>query len=172
VHRFEGTVNQFTGDGIMALFGTHRPRGPSPTRHPGGLRDAGGPERLRAELDRQQGIDLKLRIGVHTGEVVVAAIGDNLRMDYTAQTRRTWPPGFQAMAPLGGASVSEQTIAASRDTSTARIWERFRSGRESARPHIPATGAEVEALLDEAKGRHLARLVGRDRELHFLQRGC
>ena len=86
VHRFEGTVNQYTGDGIMALFGApiahedHAQRACFTALH---LRDA-----LRAfgqELRREYGLDFQTRIGLNSGEVVVGKIGDDLRMDYTAQ---------------------------------------------------------------------------------------
>ncbi len=86
VHRFEGTVNQYTGDGIMALFGApiahedHAQRACYAALH---LRDA-----LRAyaqQLRRERGLVLSTRIGVNSGDVVVGKIGDDLRMDYTAQ---------------------------------------------------------------------------------------
>ncbi|MBI3784019.1 MAG: zinc ribbon domain-containing protein [Deltaproteobacteria bacterium] len=86
VHRFEGTVNQYTGDGIMALFGApitheyHAQRACYAALH---LRDA-----LKAyadELRRTAGVSLSTRIGINSGEVVVGRIGDDLRMDYTAQ---------------------------------------------------------------------------------------
>ena len=86
VHRFEGTVNQYTGDGIMALFGAplahedHAQRACYAALH---LRDA-----LRsytAELKRSRDIHFAARMGLASGEVVVGKIGDDLRMDYTAQ---------------------------------------------------------------------------------------
>jgi class 3 adenylate cyclase len=86
VHRFEGTVNQYTGDGIMALFGAplahedHAQRACHAALH---LRD-----RLRtfgAQLERTRGLGFAVRMGLNSGEVVVGRIGDDLRMDYTAQ---------------------------------------------------------------------------------------
>jgi hypothetical protein len=85
IHRYEGTINQFTGDGIMAIFG-------APVAHEDhaqracyaslaiqkALADYAG--RLKKEYD----IDFKMRIGLNSGLVVVGAIGDDLRMDYTA----------------------------------------------------------------------------------------
>jgi class 3 adenylate cyclase/tetratricopeptide (TPR) repeat protein len=85
VHRYEGTVNQFLGDGFMALFG-------APIAHEDHARRA-----VLAALDLRAAIEsaaltvpsggdvrLRLRMGLHTGFVIVGAIGDNLRMDYTA----------------------------------------------------------------------------------------
>src|SRR5262249_2979880 len=86
VHRYEGTVNQFTGDGVMALFG-------APIAHEDHAVRAvaaalGVQSRLHqyAEtLRRERGIEFAVRIGINTGPVVVGKIGDDLRMDYTAQ---------------------------------------------------------------------------------------
>lgn len=83
VHRFEGTVNQFLGDGFMALFG-------APIAHEDHARRAALAAlaiRKAIASDRQfqaRDIALKTRIGLNTGAVVVGGIGDNLRMDYTA----------------------------------------------------------------------------------------
>src|SRR4029079_19631627 len=84
VHRYEGTVNQFLGDGFMALFG-------APLAHEDHARRAalaalGLAQALAAPLVLDSGIavTLTVRMGLNTGLVVVGAIGDNLRMDYTA----------------------------------------------------------------------------------------
>ncbi|MEK6805066.1 MAG: adenylate/guanylate cyclase domain-containing protein [Pseudomonadota bacterium] len=86
VHKFEGTVNQYTGDGIMALFG-------APISHEDHAQRAcfsalEMQRALRQFADRlrlQEGLNLTLRVGLNTGEVIVGRIGDDLRMDYTAQ---------------------------------------------------------------------------------------
>jgi class 3 adenylate cyclase/tetratricopeptide (TPR) repeat protein len=85
VHRYEGTINQFLGDGFMALFG-------APLAHEDHARRAvlaatGIQRRFREwqiELDGRQRIRLAVRMGLNTGPVVVGKIGDDLRMDYTA----------------------------------------------------------------------------------------
>src|SRR5499426_4526379 len=85
VHRFEGTINQYTGDGVMALFGAPVAHEDSPRR---AVHAALGIQRaLRAyaeELQAQRGLALQMRLGLNTGLVVVGKIGDDLRMDYTA----------------------------------------------------------------------------------------
>jgi class 3 adenylate cyclase len=86
VHHWEGTVNQFTGDGIMALFG-------APIAHEDHARRAlhaaleirRGFADYAAGLRRDRGVSLQARLGLNSGPVVVGAIGDDLRMDYTAQ---------------------------------------------------------------------------------------
>jgi adenylate cyclase len=86
VHRFEGTVNQYTGDGIMALFGApiahedHAQRACYAALH---IRDR-IVEAMR-DLKRDRGLQFSARMGINSGEVVVGRIGDDLRMDYTAQ---------------------------------------------------------------------------------------
>ena len=86
VHRFEGTVNQYTGDGIMALFGApiahedHAQRACYAALH---LRDEIA--RYATEVKREHGVGFSTRMGLNSGEVVVGRIGDDLRMDYTAQ---------------------------------------------------------------------------------------
>jgi class 3 adenylate cyclase/tetratricopeptide (TPR) repeat protein len=84
VHRYEGTVNQFLGDGFMALFG-------APLAHEDHARRAAlaalGVARALERplvLDAGAQVTLTTRMGLNTGLVVVGAIGDNLRMDYTA----------------------------------------------------------------------------------------
>jgi len=86
VHRFEGTINQYTGDGIMALFGApiahedHAQRACYAALH---LR-----EQLRhyaGELRRTRGLSFSTRMGLNSGEVIIGKIGADLRMDYTAQ---------------------------------------------------------------------------------------
>jgi class 3 adenylate cyclase len=71
VHRYEGTVNQVLGDGIMALFGA-----------PLAMQDA--LRRYAEEVRRTHGLTVQMRVGLNAGEVVVRAIGNDLHMDYSA----------------------------------------------------------------------------------------
>ena len=85
IHRYEGTINQFTGDGVMALFG-------APLAHEdhaqracyGALSIQRALENYREKIKHDYNIDFKMRIGLNSGPVVVGSIGDDLRMDYTA----------------------------------------------------------------------------------------
>ena len=85
VHRFEGTVNQVLGDGIMALFG-------APIAHEDhALRACYAALAMQAamraytdEVRRTQGLELRMRVGLNAGDVVVRAIGNDLHMDYSA----------------------------------------------------------------------------------------
>ncbi|MGH7800588.1 MAG: adenylate/guanylate cyclase domain-containing protein, partial [Thermodesulfobacteriota bacterium] len=85
IHRFEGTISQFLGDGFMALFG-------APIAHEDhairAIHSAVAIQRAMAsygeEIKKSWDIDFKMRIGINTGTVVVGNIGDDLKMDYTA----------------------------------------------------------------------------------------
>ncbi len=86
VHRYEGTVNQYTGDGIMALFGAPLAHEDHAVRACFAALEMQRQVRLYAdELRLSSGLNLSIRAGLNTGEVIVGAIGDDLRMDYTAQ---------------------------------------------------------------------------------------
>src|SRR5712692_382963 len=90
VHRFEGTVNQVLGDGIMALFG-------APIAHEDhALRACYAALAMQAalrdyteEVRRTRGLELRIRVGLNAGEVVVRTIGNDLHMDYSAVRRTT-----------------------------------------------------------------------------------
>ncbi len=85
IHGYEGTINQFTGDGVMALFGAPVALEGAPRRAVIAALDiqkALAP--LDAEVRRRHGRPFEMRIGIHSGPVVVGSIGDDLRMDYTA----------------------------------------------------------------------------------------
>jgi class 3 adenylate cyclase/tetratricopeptide (TPR) repeat protein len=111
VHRFEGTVNQFTGDGIMALFGAPLALEDAPRQ---AVRAALAIQRTlaagREEIRAASGVDLQIRIGVHTGLVVVGRIGNDLRMEYTAIGDTTnLASRLQSLARPGTVVVSEAT---------------------------------------------------------------
>src|SRR5207302_8300036 len=85
VHRYEGTVNQVMGDGIMALFG-------APVAHEdhavracyAALRMQDSVKRYAEVIQRAAGVPIQIRVGLNSGEVVVRSIGSDLHMDYTA----------------------------------------------------------------------------------------
>src|SRR5205807_1624499 len=90
VHRYEGTVNQVMGDGIMALFG-------APLAHEdhavracyAALRMQEAVKQYADEVRWKVGLPIQIRVGLNSGEVVVRSIGSDLRMDYTAVGQTT-----------------------------------------------------------------------------------
>jgi class 3 adenylate cyclase/tetratricopeptide (TPR) repeat protein len=172
VHRFEGTINQYTGDGVMALFG-------APIAHEDSARRAVhaalGIQRAMRELSREieasQGPPLRMRIGLNTGPVVVGRIGDDLRMDYTAVGDTTNVAArLQQTAQPGSVQVSEATLRA-----IGGFFETLDLGDQAVKGHAPVRTHEVlrprgrRSRLDAAVERGLTPLVGRARELDTLR---
>ncbi len=165
VHRYEGTVNQFLGDGLMALFG-------APVAHEDHARRAVlaaiGIQRAIADHGPEfHGADLRLRIGMNTGPVVVGKIGDNLRMDYTAVGDTTnLASRIQGLAEPGWVFVT----AATRDlVPDAFDWESLGERKVKGRSVAVAVYRTATARRpSDGTGRGLAvrsPLVGRDAEL-------
>ncbi len=173
VHRFEGTINQYTGDGIMALFGApiahedHAQRACYAALH---LRD-----RLRTHADELRvdpGVNFAFRIGMNSGEVVVGKIGDDLRMDYTAQGQTVGlAQRMEQLAPADGIALSQHT-------------QRYVDGFFASRSLGPVTVKGVRdpvgvfvlegigshrTRLDTSRARGLSRFVGRSDEMAALE---
>ena len=111
VHRYEGTVNQYLGDGLMALFGAPIALEDHPLRAVQAALSI--QETIRGynpQFRREHGLELRLRVGLNTGSVVVGRIGDDLRMDYTAVGNTTHVAArLQAMAEPGVILMSHET---------------------------------------------------------------
>ena len=172
VHRYEGTINQYTGDGIMALFG-------APIAHEDHAQRAllaalAIQEAMHAYSEHRQrdkNIEFRLRIGVNTGLVVVGRIGDNLRMDYTAQGDTTnLAARLQALAEPGTVLVSEPTYRLTQGFFTFRpLGSRQIKGRASATV-FEVTGRQPgRTRIDVAAEHGLTTFVGRRRELELLE---
>jgi class 3 adenylate cyclase/tetratricopeptide (TPR) repeat protein len=172
IHRYEGTVTQFLGDGIMALFGApiaHEDHAQRAVHAALGIRRA--LEGYGDDLKRRRGINFYVRQGIHTGLVVVGSIGSDLRMDYTAigdttnvaaRLQESADPGHIVISdvthrlvvgyfharPLGGLSLKGKT-------EPVQAWDVI-----SAR--VARTRLEVEAE------RGLTPFVGREPELRLL----
>jgi class 3 adenylate cyclase/tetratricopeptide (TPR) repeat protein len=172
VHRFEGTINQYTGDGVMALFG-------APIAHEDSARRAVhaalGIQRamrdLSREIEARQGPAIRMRIGLNTGPVVVGRIGDDLRMDYTAVGDTTNVAArMQQGARPGGVLVSEATLRAIGGFfETLDLGEQAVKGRASVHAHEVVRPRGRRSRLDAAVERGLTPLVGRERELDILR---
>src|SRR5262249_47144401 len=111
IHRYEGTVNQFLGDGLMALFGApvaleqHAVRAVHAA-----LTIQEMMNRFSERLEKDRKISLQVRLGINSGLVVVGRIGDDLRMDYTAIGDTTHLAArLQSLAEPGTILVSDAT---------------------------------------------------------------
>jgi class 3 adenylate cyclase/tetratricopeptide (TPR) repeat protein len=173
VHRYEGTVNQVMGDGIMALFG-------APVAHEdhavracyAALRMQVRVRRYAEEARRSSGVSIEIRVGLHSGEVVVRSIGSDLRMDYSAVGQTTHLAA--RMEQLATAGSSFMTAA------TLRLSEGFVAVKPLGPVNVKGLAEPVEVYeltgagaartrLDAAAARGLSRFVGRDPETAQLR---
>jgi len=172
VHRYEGTVNQFTGDGIMALFGApiaHEDHAQRACRAALAIQEA--LVDFAEELKRRRGIAFSMRIGINSGLVIVDTIGNDLQMDYTALGDTVnLASRMESLSAPGGVLVSENTHRLARD------FFKFRSrgsikvkGKRAPQAafDLMRTG-EVETRMGASVARGLTRFVGRHRSLPAL----
>jgi class 3 adenylate cyclase len=172
VHREGGTLNQFRGDGFMALFGAPRARGDDPARALRAALEVREATRRYAESVRaRHGLPFAVRLGVSSGLVWVGAIGDALRRDYTAEG-----PTVGLAARLEAAAAPGQILVA--EATVRRCAGRFelvdvgpRTLRGLSHP------VRVHELVAERRTPLAARdtgaatpFVGRQRELAALRR--
>jgi class 3 adenylate cyclase/tetratricopeptide (TPR) repeat protein len=173
VHRFEGAVNQYTGDGIMALFGApiahedHAQRACWAALH---LRDE--LRRYADELRTSRGLAFAVRMGINSGEVVVGTIGDDLRMDYTAIGHTVGlAQRMEQLAEPGKPLVTEHT---------AKLVAGYLSVRELGASRVKGTSEPIRLYelegagalrtrFDVSRARGLSRFVGRAAETAVLE---
>jgi len=173
VHRFEGSVNQYTGDGIMALFG-------APIAHEDHARRAClaalhlGDElrRYARTLRLERGLNFSVRMGLNSGEVVVGTIGDDLRMHYTAQgTTVGLAQRMEQLAEPGTVYVTEHT--ARLVSGFFRLEElgpfRVKGVREPVRVYELGGVGPLRTPLERARARGFSRFVGREDEMATLE---
>jgi len=176
VHHYEGTVNQVMGDGIMALFG-------APLAHEdhavracyAALRMQEAVRRYAEEVRREHGVELRIRVGLNSGEVVVRSIGSDLRMDYSAVGQTTHLAArMEQLAPPGTTRLTAETLA-------------LAEGYVAVTPLglVPVKGLAMPVHVYELRGagpartrlqvsraRGLTRFVGRDAEMEQLRRAA
>jgi class 3 adenylate cyclase/tetratricopeptide (TPR) repeat protein len=174
VHRYEGTVNQVMGDGIMALFG-------APLAHEdhavracyAALRMQELVTRYAEEARHAHGVNVQIRVGLNSGEVVVRSIGSDLHMDYTAVGQTTHLAGrMEQLASPGSILLTPSTL---------ELVEGFVAVK--ALGPVPVKGLADPVEVYEVTGagpartrlqagarRGLTRFVGRDQELEQLRR--
>jgi class 3 adenylate cyclase/tetratricopeptide (TPR) repeat protein len=174
VHRYEGTVNQVMGDGIMALFG-------APVAHEdhavracyAALRMQESVKGYAEPVRREQGVTIRIRVGLNSGEVVVRSIGSDLRMDYTAVGQTTHLAArMEQLADPGSILLTSDTLA---------LAEGFVHVTPLGPMAVKGLPAPVEVYelvgvsamrsrLEAAATRGLSRFVGRDAEMEQLRR--
>ncbi len=173
VHQFEGTINQYTGDGIMALFG-------APIAHEDhAVRACHAALTMRQELRRfadelrlQDGLNLSARIGINSGEVVVGKIGDDLRMDYTAQGHTVGLAArMEAICEPGHAFLTRHTAALVegyfqlRDLGESQV----KGVSEPVRVYDLESVGQSTLRIELSRARGLSTFIGREQEVAQLR---
>ncbi|HEY2922205.1 MAG TPA: adenylate/guanylate cyclase domain-containing protein, partial [Candidatus Binatia bacterium] len=173
VHRYEGTVNNLMGDGIMALFG-------APLAHEdhavracyAALRMQESLNRYADGVRRKEGVPIQIRVGLNSGEVVVGSIGNDLKMDYTAIGQTTHLAArMEQMATPGSIMMTMDTL---------RLAEGYVQVKPLGPVSVKGLTEPVEVYeiigvgaarsrLQAAAARGLTRFVGRDKEIEQLR---
>jgi len=173
IHRYEGTIDKFTGDGVMALFGApvaHEDHAQRACYAALAMQRAMGEysERLRKDY----GVEFKMRVGLNSGLVIVGAVGNDLRMDYTAIGDTTnIASRMQGMAKPGTILVSDDSHMIT------RAFFRFKplgkvkvKGKEfPLEAYELIEAGKVETRIGAALARGLTKFVGRKREIGALK---
>jgi len=177
VHDYEGTVNEMTGDGIMALFGAPIALEDAPQR---AIRSALAIHREMAKFSDRikpeaKGIPpIKMRAGIHTGTVVVGTLGNDLRVDFKAVGDTVnLASRMEELADPGTAYVTEDTFRLTEGFFRFEaLGEREVKGKEEPvtvyRAIAPSTR---RTRFDVSAERGLTPFVGRERELELLLDG-
>jgi len=177
VHDYEGTVNEMTGDGIMALFGA-----------PIALEDA-SQRAIRSALaihqeiarfsdrmkEKKEGIPpLKMRIGINTGPVVVGTLGNDLRVEFKAVGDTVnLASRMESMAEPGSTYVTGETFKLTEGLFRFEALgnKQIKGKEEPVNVYCVLTSSSRRTRFDVSAERGLTPFVGRERELELLLDG-
>jgi class 3 adenylate cyclase/tetratricopeptide (TPR) repeat protein len=173
VHRYEGTVNQVLGDGIMALFG-------APVAHEdhavracyAALAMQMAMRRHTEEVRQSHGLELQIRVGLNSGAVVVRAIGNDLHMDYSAVGQTTHLAArMEQLATPGSIRLTAATLRLAEGLVQVNSLGRFPvKGLADPVEVFDLVGASaIRRRLQASAALGLTRFVGRQQELEALQ---
>jgi class 3 adenylate cyclase len=173
VHRYEGTVNQVLGDGIMALFG-------APVAHEdhavracyAALAMQSAMRRYAEEVRRSHGLEMQARVGLNSGEVVVRAIGNDLHMDYSAVGQTTHLAArMEQLATPGSIRLTAATLRLAEGLVQVNALGQFpvRGLTEPVEVFELTGSSTIRRRLQASAARGLTCFVGRQQELAALQ---
>ena len=174
VHRYEGTVNQVMGDGVMALFGApiaHEDHGVRACYAALHMQEA--VTRYAAEIQRTHGVPVQIRVGLNAGEVVVRSIGSDLRMDYSAVGQTTHLAArMEQMARPGSILMTREMLRLVEDYVAVKpLGAVAVKGLAHPADVYELTGLGVaRTRLQAAARRGLSHFVGRDPQMEQLRR--
>jgi len=171
IYTFEGTVNKFIGDGVMALFGAPIAHENDPER---AVRAALAMREALAKMNRERaaaGVDLRLRIGIHTGEVVAGSMGSDQRMDYTVMGDAVNVAArLQTLANIDAILVSQAVYQSTRPIfDFAPAGPQWIRGRSEPVETYEVVGEKAQPGPVRGLEGLRAPLIGRDQELARLR---
>lgn len=172
IHKYEGTINQFTGDGVLALFG-------APVAHEDHAQRAcyaalsiqKSIKEYGDKIQKDTGVEFKLRIGLNSGPVIVGSNGDDLRLDYTAVGDTTnLASGMESKAQTGSVLVSENIYKFTRDFfQFKRLGNVEVMGKETPQEAYELIKpSEVKTRIRASVAKGLVRFVGRKNSMVAL----
>ena len=173
VRRFEGTVDKFTGDGIMALFGApiahedHAARACFAALHIGEL-----VTEYATELRRSRGLNFSVRIGINSGEVVAGAIGADSKLEYTAVGHTVGlAQRMEALAEPGKAYLTEYAAKLAQGYLELKDLGEFevKGARRPVGVFELVGAGSARSRFDLSRERGLSRFVGRAEEMKLLE---
>jgi predicted ATPase/class 3 adenylate cyclase len=173
VHRYEGTVNQVMGDGIMALFGAplaHEDHAVRACYAALAMQEA--MQRYAEEVRRMHGVPIHMRVGLNAGEVVVRSIGSDLHMDYTAVGQTTHLAArMEQMAMPGSILITPAVLGLVEGFVQVKALGAMpvRGLRDPVEVYEVTGAGVVRSRLQAAAARGLTRFVGRQHELETVQ---
>jgi class 3 adenylate cyclase/tetratricopeptide (TPR) repeat protein len=174
VHDYEGTVNEMTGDGIMALFGAPIALEDAPQR---AIRSALAIQREMTKFsdalkqEKQGALPLKMRIGIHTGPVVVGTLGNNLRVDFKAVGDTVnLASRMEGLAEPGANYVTEDTFKLTEGLFRFEALgeKEVKGKKEPVKVYRAITPSTRRTRFDVSAERGLTPFVGRERQLELL----
>ena len=170
IHNHQGTINQFTGDGVMALFGAPVAiENHAQNACQAALSIQNAMKRYSEELNKKYNFEFKMRIGLNTGPVIVGSIGDDLRMDYTAIGDTTnLAARMESMSEPGSILVSPITYKrGSQFFKFEPLGKVTLKGKEEPLDAYKLVG-KIERPCSGLERQIFSEMVGRDNELNKL----
>jgi class 3 adenylate cyclase/tetratricopeptide (TPR) repeat protein len=177
VHDYEGTVNEMTGDGIMALFGAPIALEDAPQR---AVRSAMAIHREmsrfsdRMTQEREGMLPLKMRVGIHTGPVVVGTLGNDLRVEFKAVGDTVnLASRVEGLAVPGATYVTEETFKLTEGLFRfeALGQKQVKGKEEPVNVYRAIAASTMRTRFDVSAERGLTPFAGRERELELLLDG-
>jgi class 3 adenylate cyclase/tetratricopeptide (TPR) repeat protein len=173
IHRYEGTIDKFTGDGVMALFG-------APVAHEdhaqracyGALAIQKAIGEYGDKLERECGVEFTMRVGIDTGYVIVGSVGNDLRMDYTAiGDPVNLASRMETMTKPGTILVSTDTHKIAKDFFKFEPLGKVKvKGKEDPlEAYQLLEASEVETRIGASVAKGLTKFVGRKKEIEALK---